>query len=282
MASMEHPTTVAVHILDTGYCLASEHHLIRGGRRQTVRCHSLAALIHHPACGWLLWDAGYAPHMLAATRQWPYALYRLITPLRLDADLAVVNQLRRFGLAPGDIGQVIVSHFHADHIAGLHDFPAARFVATRAAYAGIAGRTGLAALRRGCIPALVPADFADRAELLSDFAGEPLPGLGPTHDLCGDGALRLVALPGHARGQIGLLARTDRGPLLFAADGCWLSRSIAENTPPSRITNLLVDDPRAVRRTIAGLHAFAQAQPDVTIIPSHCPAAFAHEVPRWA
>lgn len=279
---MEQPTLVAVHILDTGYCLASEHHLIRGGRRQTVRCHALVALIQHPSQGWLLWDTGYAPRMLTETRRPPYALYRLITPLRLDPALAVVNQLQRFGLVSKDISRVIVSHFHADHISGLHDFPSARFIATRAAYAGIAGRVGMAALRRGCIPALVPHDFADRADLLDDFGDEALPGLGPTHDLCGDGALRLVALPGHARGQIGLLARTDRGPLLFAADGCWLTRSITANTPPSRITNLLVDDPRAVRRTIAGLHAFAQARPEVTIIPSHCPAAFAQEVPRWA
>jgi glyoxylase-like metal-dependent hydrolase (beta-lactamase superfamily II) len=276
------PPVVACHLLDTGYCLASEHHLIRGGRRRTVHCHALVALLHHPDHGWLLWDAGYAPRMLDATTRWPYSLYRRFTPLRLDPALAVVNQLHRWDLAPHDIGRVIISHFHADHIAGLLDFPAAALIATQAACEGITGRTGLAALRRGFIPALLPADFARRVQALPTFTGDPLPGLGPTHDLFGDGALRLVALPGHARGQMGLLARTARGSLLFAADGCWLTRSITANMPPHRITNLLADDPRAVRRTIAGLHAFAAARPDVSIIPSHCPDTFAREVPRWA
>jgi glyoxylase-like metal-dependent hydrolase (beta-lactamase superfamily II) len=276
------PPVVTCHLLDTGYCLASEHRLIRGGQRREVRCHSLVALLRHPAQGWLLWDAGYAPRMLDATERMPYALYRRVTPLRLNPALAVVHQLARWDLTPRDIRRVIVSHFHADHIAGLRDFPDATFSATRAAYAGIVDRTGIAALRRGYIPMLLPDDFAQRAELLPVFTGDELPGIGATHDLFGDGALRLVALPGHARGQMGLLAQTARGPLLFAADGCWLTRSITTNTPPHPITNLLVDDPRAVRRTIGGLHAFALARPDVTIIPSHCPEAFAREVPRWA
>jgi hypothetical protein len=66
--------------------------------------------------------------------------------------------------------------------------------------------------------------------------------------------------------------------VLFAADGCWLTRSIRERRPPARITHIFVDDPPAVRTTIEGLHAFAEACPDVRIVPSHCPEAFAREV----
>lgn len=269
---------VLAHVLDTGYCDAHEHHLLRGGARRPVACHSIVALLRHPEHGWLLWDAGYAPRMLAATERWPFSLYRRATPLHLRPELAAVAQLARFGLQPDDIRQVIVSHFHADHIAGLHDFPRARFVATRAAYAAIAGRSGWRALRRAFIPALLPADFQARATLLPRFADPALPGLGPTHDLFGDGALRLVELPGHARGQIGLLAETSSGRVLFAADGCWHSRAIRELRPPHPLTYLFVDQPRAVRATIERLHAFALACPDVRIVPSHCPEAFAREV----
>ncbi len=271
-------TLTDCHILDTGYCMAHESTMIQGGRRQQVACHALVALLQHPTHGWILWDTGYAPHMLTETARFPYRLYRWATPLHLRSDLAVAAQLERFGLRPSDIGTIIISHFHADHIAGLRDFPQARFVATVAGYAHFQERTGLAALRSGYLPALLPTEFATRATLLSAFIGPALPALGATHDLFGDGTMRLVQLPGHARGQLGLLARTDRGDYFFVADGAWLTRAIREKRPPSRLTNLIVDDPVAVRRTIANLHDFALAEPNWQLIPTHCPEVYAREV----
>jgi glyoxylase-like metal-dependent hydrolase (beta-lactamase superfamily II) len=263
------------HILDTGHCLAHEHVLIEGGARKEVACHSIVALLGHPAHGWLLWDAGYASHMLAATAHFPYSLYRLATPLRLRPELAAINQLPRFGLTPADIRTIVISHFHADHLAGLRDFPTSRYVALRAAYRSVAHLRGLGALRRAFIPSLLPPDFAARLMLLETFHGPELPALGRTHDLYGDGSLLLAQLPGHARGQVGLLARTRQGPRFFVADSCWLARSVRENRPPSRIGGLIADDAAAQAATIAALHAFAQARPDVLIIPSHCPETFA-------
>jgi glyoxylase-like metal-dependent hydrolase (beta-lactamase superfamily II) len=266
------------HILDTGYCLAWEHHILQGGRRRRLACHSLAVLLCHPDFGWLLWDTGYAQRMLEVTRRLPFSLYRYATPICLNPKLAVVEQLARWKLTPRDIHRVIISHFHADHIAGLLDFPDAEFIASRDAYQDIASRRGLHALSRAYIPNLLPPDFSERAVLLDTFMGTSLPGLGPTHDLFGDRSLLLVELPGHARGQIGLLAHTNRGNILFAADGCWMRRSIRERCPPSRITHLFVDDPLAVRSTIYRLHEFSEICPDVLIVPSHCPEAFLEEV----
>ncbi|GHO97734.1 MBL fold metallo-hydrolase [Reticulibacter mediterranei] len=272
------PPELQCYLLDTGYCLTWEHHLIAGGQRRRVACHSLVALLHHPDHGWLLWDTGYAPRMLAVTQDLPFSLYRRATPLHLDARLSVAAQLERWQLRPQDIKRVLISHFHADHIAGLRDFPEAEFIATQSAYTDVADRRGLAALRRAFIPALLPTDFAARATLLSDFAGTSLPALGATHDLFHDGSLLLFSLPGHARGQMGLLAHTQRGRILFAADGAWLKRSIDEQRSPSRLTSLFIDDARAVQTTLQRLHAFQQQQPDILIIPSHCPATFAQEV----
>lgn len=273
----QHPPHVQCHILDTGYCLAWEHHLMQGGARRKVACHSLVALLCHPHYGWILWDTGYAPRLLEVTQRLPFLLYRYATPLHVRPELSVVAQLGRWKLQPIDIQRVIISHFHADHIAGLRDFPAAELITSRAAYEHIAGRRRIQALHYAFIPALLPDDFASRVTLLPPFAGPALPALGPTHDLFGDGSLLLVSLPGHARGQIGLLAHTERGRLLFAADGCWLRRSIRERRSPSRLTHLFVDDARAVSATIERLSEFAQACPDVVIIPTHCPEAFAQE-----
>jgi glyoxylase-like metal-dependent hydrolase (beta-lactamase superfamily II) len=266
------------YILDTGYCIAWENHLIRGGLHQQIACHSLVALLCHPKHGWILWDTGYAPRMLDVTRQLPFSLYRRATPLRLDPKLSVIAQLERWKLSAGDIKHVIISHFHADHIAGLRDFPQAELIASEMAYADVAKRQGIQALRRAFIPELLPRDFAQRARLLSHFTDQALPALGATHDLFGDQSLLLVPLPGHARGQMGLLANTERGPILFAADGCWLRKSIEERRPPSRLTSLFVDNARSVGRTIDHLADFAQTHKDILIIPSHCPEAYAQEV----
>jgi hypothetical protein len=40
----------------------------------------------------------------------------------------------------------------------------------------------------------------------------------------------------------------------------------------------LIDDARAVRATIERLHQFLEACPEVALVPSHCPEAFAREV----
>lgn len=266
--------TIRCHVLDTGYCLASEHLLLRGGSHQPIECHALVALLEHPHHGWLLWDTGYAPRMLDATQSWPFWLYRHATPLRLQPELAVVRQIERFGLAPDDIHMVIISHFHADHVAGLRDFPRARLVAWREAYAAVATRRGLAALRRAYVPALMPDDFLQRALLLDHANGPLLPALGPTHDLFADRSLLLVSLPGHARGQIGLLANTDRGRILFAADGAWMQRAVREQRPPHWLTNVFVDDAKAARTTLARLRAFSAACPEVALVPTHCPEAY--------
>jgi len=261
-------------VLDTGYCLASEHHLIRGGARRKIHCHAIVALLKHPRHGWLLWDTGYAPRMFDATHGLPYRLYRLATPLRLDSDLAAVAQLPRLDLTPAQIGAVILSHFHADHLCGLRDFPHAQIIATQSAYDDVAGRTGWRALRRGFLPSLMPDDFRKRMTLLPTFSGPPLGGFGPTHDWFGDGSVRFVMLPGHARGQMGMLVQTTDGPFFFVADGSWSSRAIRENLPPHWLTHLFIDDVQSMRNTLTLLHQFAKEYPDVTLIPTHCPETF--------
>lgn len=268
------------HVLDTGYCLAFEHHLLRGAPRRRVECHALAALLHHPEHGWTLFDTGYAPRVLDASRRWPYRLYRVATPLRISAGGALVDQLPALGVEPGEVRSIVVSHFHADHVGGLRDFPAAGVVALREAYEEVTGRTGFGALLRAFLPDLLPDDLPRRATLLDAPPGPPLPGLGPTHDLFGDGSLLLVRLPGHARGQLGALARTEDGPVLFAADGAYTARSVRERRPPSRATRLFVDDYREVEATLGRLHQFATARPEVRIVATHCPEALEREVRR--
>jgi glyoxylase-like metal-dependent hydrolase (beta-lactamase superfamily II) len=264
-----------LEIFDTGHCVVPTGQVLRGAGREPMECHALVALIEHPAYGLTLFDTGYAQRMLDATERWPYRLYRLTTPLRLSPELEIARQLAERGIDPASIRRVIISHFHADHVAGLRDFPTAAIVASQAALADLPGRRGFSALGRGYLPELLPPDLRRRAQPLAPFKGPPLPHLGPTHDFFGDGSLLLVGMPGHARGQMGALLQTDEGPVLLAADGAWTSRSIRERHPPSRMSYLITDDPRAMLATLDNLHAFSLARPDVRILPTHCPEVYA-------
>lgn len=267
--------TVKVSIFTAGFCTCPEHIAIQGGQRGNIRFPAMFALFEHPTFGAMLFDTGYSYRFFEETRRFPNRLYRLLTPVTLREEQLAVNQLSRLNLRPTDITKIFISHFHADHIAALGDFPRAKYVYLPQAFDSVRNRRGLAALSRAHLPGLIPTDFLQRAEPLPVSGLKPLPPeFKPfTHgfDLLGDESLLAVELPGHAAGQMGLFARDKSGDAyFFVADAAWLRRSICENRPPHRIANLLFPDPRAYRATLASLNAFQANWPHVRIIPSHC------------
>jgi glyoxylase-like metal-dependent hydrolase (beta-lactamase superfamily II) len=265
---------IVLSVLDTGFCTARSNFVARGTGWHDVRCHAPAFLLQHPDRGALLFDTGYAPRILDAFAHWPDRLYKYATPTTLG--MPALLQLDRYGVQQRDVRTVIVSHLHADHVAGLRDFPDARFVVTQQALSLQQHVASFGAVRRGVLQRLFPDDFAARASVIADFDGAILPHLGRTHDLLGDGSVLLVALPGHARGQIGALVRSVRGDVLLCADGAWTSQAYREQRPPHWITAAMQDDMIALAGTLRTLREFSVARPDVTILPTHCP-----ETLRW-
>ena len=114
---------VRMTVLDTGYCTVRSSLIARGTGWRKVRCHAPAFLLQHPSHGALLFDTGYAPRLLEAFEHWPDRLYKYATPTTLG--VPVVQQLAQLRIAATDVRTVIVSHLHADHVAGLRDFPQA-------------------------------------------------------------------------------------------------------------------------------------------------------------
>lgn len=264
---------MTLQMLVTGYCLADESHFLQGGvRGKQVRCPARVYVFTHPTQGVILFDTGYAPRIFTAAAKFPYSLYRRATPIFTSPEESAVNQLAGLGISASDVRHVIISHFHADHIAGLLDFPKAQGIVSLSAMNDVMGRSGFGALRRAFLPDLLPTNFHQEAWKLAKFPDEPLTALGPTKDLSGDGLLLAVPLPGHARGQIGLLARTSNlGTVFLVADAAYSVKAIQENRPPHPITALFADDYKAGKRILTALQAFAQAHPEITLCPTHDP-----------
>ncbi len=268
-------TRVQLQLLSAGHCLHPEFVTIRGGSLRSAPYPAGFACIRHPSRGWMLFDAGYSSRFAEQTEAMPYALYRKITPVVYREEHAAVRQLARLGVAADNVGCVILSHFHADHIGGLQDFPAARILYPQEAYDAVRSLGPLRATRSGFLRGLLPDDFAARGVPIETAAAwvpfpkdAPLPG---GYDLLGDGSLLAISLPGHAAGQIGLLLTTDRGTrCLLCADAAWSSRALRDNRLPHPVAGIVMHDRAAYRESFKRLRRLQAADPTLVIVPSHC------------
>ncbi|OWA36019.1 MBL fold metallo-hydrolase [Saccharibacillus sp. O16] len=271
---------VGLRIFSTGSCVHPEWVTIRGGSLRSVRIPALFACVEHPQAGPILFDTGYAERFFRETHPFPARLYRMVTPVQFAAGQSAAERLRAAGISPENIRQIIVSHFHADHVAGLQDFPQAEFLYEAEALDSMRSLRGIRAVKRGFLPGLLPGDFDRRARPFAPESRVAVPeALLPRFpfrrvtDVLGDGSLLAVDLPGHAFGQIGLLLRTERGPVLLCADAAWSAAAYRENRPPSGLAGIIMPDRRAYADSFRALRELHEAFPELTIIASHCPEA---------
>lgn len=233
------------------------------------------ALIIHPERGPMLFDTGYSERFFHETKRFPQSIYRRITPVHFSEADAAVHQLQQYGFTANDIQYVIISHFHADHIAALDNFPKAKYIYLAKAFADVRNRKGISALLRAFLPGLIPRDFVERSITIDSKPPIQLPlDYAPFvcgWDLCEDMSVIAVELPGHAVGQIGLFINTDANNRYFlVADACWLRQSYQQNIMPHPITRLLFADYKEYRKTLEQIHQMYLKRPQLHIIPSHC------------
>lgn len=272
-------TPIRFHLLKAGHCAHPECVALRGGRFASLRFPALCGVIEHPRRGVVLFDTGYSPHFFDATRPFPERAYRWVTPVTLPPEETLAAQLARLHIGAGDVAHVVISHYHGDHIAGLKDFPRARFWSTRADYDAMRRRSRLGNLLHACLPGLLPADFPDRLHFADDAPRVALPRdllpFDSGFDLFGDASVIGIPLPGHAAGQMGIaFQRADGRPVFLVADACWTRRSLIEDRPPTWIASRVFDDRRRYHATFADLRTLAARNGDVAIVPSHCDATW--------
>ncbi len=264
---------VKFDLLKAGHCTHPECMAMRGGRRQAVEFPALVGLIEHPSLGCMLYDTGYSRHFMEATRSFPECLYRMATPPVLPPEEELLVQLEQRNIRADEIGTILISHFHGDHVAGLRDFPNAAFVATKEEYREMIGKGRLARLRSAFLRDLLPGDFDDRVRYVEDMVRiDPgLPGFPEGYDLFDDGSLVGVPLPGHVRSQLGVRLVDHLGQRVFLiGDACWKIEGLAGRRMPSRLAGLLFADSRSYAETFGKLADLHVRDAGLKIIPSHC------------
>ncbi|HRE80712.1 MAG TPA: MBL fold metallo-hydrolase [Opitutaceae bacterium] len=276
------PTRVRTNFFANGYC----RHLLRlvdGKTWKVGRFHAVFLAVEHPTHGLALVDTGYSDRFRAASRRWPHCLYRWASPA-VDP-LSTSACLRSAGFDPEAVRSVILSHFHADHVGGVRDFPHARFYYHQNALSVFEARSAWGQTRSAFLPELLPQDFKTRSLPLQASYFSPCswsPALSG-YDLFGDGSIVLISLPGHAPGHCGVYLQDQDGPILYAADAFWHHHELDEAVAPAWLARLFLDDNSAYRSTVSILRDL-RGRSDLRLLACHCPQtqALVSNLPRHA
>ncbi|MDR1284255.1 MAG: MBL fold metallo-hydrolase, partial [Opitutaceae bacterium] len=230
---------------------------------------ALVAVIEHAARGIILWDTGYSPLHRTLHKRWPWRLQEMLLPVHLPETSQLPRQLAALGIAPRDVGMIVLSHFHSDHMGGLRDFPQARILFSQTAWNSVRTLGPWTAARHSYHPGLLPDGFPRPGDIaLNDNDARPDPFFAATWPLL-DGAATAVSLPGHAPGQIGLRLASAGRDYLLVADALWLHANL-HTAPPSWLGRRLMDNPATYDDTRARLQRFAKFCPHTHLVPSHC------------
>jgi glyoxylase-like metal-dependent hydrolase (beta-lactamase superfamily II) len=255
---------------------------LKGDSWSVKKYPATCVLIRHPNGRTILFDTGYSTRFYEETSRFPFSLYAKLTPVTIKPQDEIVTQLQEDGIRPDDIDTIILSHFHADHMCGLKDFPNARIIGTGIGYDYVRKLKGFGAVRRGYLPGLLPDDFEQRFDVLESSEHpyvsikNQLSVFDNGWDVLGDGSLLAVPLPGHARGQFGLFFHDqNRGYIFLIADAVWSSLAFKDNRKPHFLAYGALDDGRVYDETLTNLHTLHRARPNIRIVPSHCMDAWA-------
>ncbi len=250
-----------IKLYSIGYCKHPEFMVKRGGSFSSIKFPALVAKIKHQE-RILLFDTGYGEHFFTATAKFPEKIYALTTPVTLEKSLCEM-------IEPNKVDSIFISHFHADHIGGLKDFPNAKLYCAKEAYeVAISKRSRFNKTRMGILPFLLPNDFEQRVTFIEDLPKVDLPKtLAPfTKGYLLEDKFYVIELDGHAEGQYGLVVDDT----FFISDAIWDIEAITKGKKPNILTHIIFKDAKIYYETIAKLTELHRLNPFLKIVPTHC------------
>jgi N-acyl homoserine lactone hydrolase len=169
--------------------------------------------------------------------------------------------MRSLGLDPSDVRRVVLTHLDWDHAGGLAHFPGAEVLVHRPEHEFAQSLRG----RWRYEPQLWPAGFAPT---IYDLDPEPYGPFPASKVLDTDGEVRLVPIPGHSAGQVGVIVRSGDLRLFFCADHALRQDWFLEDYDAGRLLGLGIFFPERAQETSRRIHQFIEDVPTV-LVPSH-------------
>ena len=254
-------TALRVHALDTGRLVANKTFLRGEGfasllrRVEMVEFPVLVYVIEHPE-GLIVVDTG-----LASTPPRPRTVRGFPPRPLAGGDRDVASRMHAIGLDPRDVSTVVLTHLDWDHTGGLRHFGHASVLVHRPEMDF--ARTRVGAFRY--LPSTWPANFRPT---LYDLEPEPFGPFPTSRAITSAGDVRLVPLPGHTPGQVGVAVADGAVTLLMAADHMLREDWLIEDLAAHRLLMLGPYRKQDARRTSERLQWLVRSRPTV-VLPAH-------------
>ncbi|MBI5336771.1 glyoxylase-like metal-dependent hydrolase (beta-lactamase superfamily II) [Mycobacterium sp. BK558] len=251
------------------------HHLNCGTMRPwgagTLVCH---VLLVEAADGLVLVDTGFGTQDCRRPARFGRFRRYFFRP-SFDAAEAAVTQIEALGYRRDDVRHIITTHFDADHIGGLADFPDAQVhVTATEARAAMGSRAAPDRIR-------FRADqWAHGPHIVEhDIAGEPWRGFAAAKELTGIGpGFVLLSLPGHTLGHACVAVDAGHRWILHAGDAFFQCGTLDENPRVPALTAfekaVAVDRKQVEDNHSRLVELYRRGDPDMMIVCAHDPELF--------
>jgi N-acyl homoserine lactone hydrolase len=193
---------------------------------------------------------GWHPYYRRGVREW------------VEPTEEVGPQLESLGVSASDLRWIILTHLHTDHAGGISHFPANEILVSRAEMKAASGTMGRL---RGYLNNRWPESFRPT---LVDFLDEPLGPFDKTSRVTGDGAVVLVATPGHSPGHLSVVVHAQNQTFFLAGD-----TSYTEELMRRRVVDGVSRDEAAARKSLERINQYIASEPTTVYLPSHDPGS---------
>ena len=220
--------------------------------------------------GLVLFDSGMDPAIGSDANYVSSAIGRFllsrISRFQIGPDDALGRKLEALGFAPTEVGKVVVSHLHWDHIGGIAEVPQADLLVSSDEWRQLSGAHPE---RDWILREHIELPGAKWRQIEFAATDDPLlTPFGVCHDVMGDGSMTLLPTPGHTPGSMSMLVRSGgRPPLLLVGDLTYDVESLMRDQVPG------TGDAVGLRSSFAKVRALKTQMPDLVILPSHDSAA---------
>lgn len=206
-----------LYVFLVGYEILPKTVSTRGRGDRFILSEPVCAYLIETDRGLVLFDAGinteYLRHPILRERYFPSDIW--LAPSIVLPEHELLPQLAAIGVAPADIGDVVLSHTHCDHVGNLKEFRHARWHIQRAEYDYAMGDHGNYAVFNDDFR------FPDAKWVIHDGDWSLMPGI------------EAVLTAGHMPGHQSLLVTLPQGGLkILVVDAGDLAENFAEEIIP--------------------------------------------------